>query len=161
MKRSGPPQRHKRLRADPEQTRAWQSRTRRRLPRKSAKRQIADAATAQLRARVAARPCLLARGALLDGVGLLLVGGRCAGPGTPHHLEKAGQGGATDEANLVPLCAFHNGWVEDDPPLARRLGLVVRPGIDHAEAFRRRVAAGLTSAYYALPIHPDQQEPRP
>lgn len=143
MKRGERLRRTTELRADPAKQRAWEQRSRRRLPRRSAKRIAADEATAELRAAVAARPCLLRSGAQLDGVDLLIVGVRCAGPGTPHHLHKAGAGGPTTAANLVPLCAAHNGWVEDDPPLARRLGLVVRPGIDHGEALLRRIAAGL------------------
>lgn len=122
------------LRANPATTAAWQRRSRRRLPRKSATRAVEDERTAALRDAVAARPCLL-RG--------LLIGGVCAGPGTPHHLHKAGAGGPTTAANLVPLCAHHNTWCEDEPLAAQALGLVVRPGIDHAEAARRRMAAGI------------------
>lgn len=130
MKRSGPPRRNL------ETARAWEQRSRKRIPRRSAARQQADAQTAELRASVAARRCLLGDARF----------GPCTGPGTPHHLEKASAGGATSLENLVPLCARHNGWVEDEPSAARSLGLVVRPGIDHAEALRRRIAAGLDIA---------------
>jgi hypothetical protein len=143
VKRSGPPERRARLTADPAVQRAWEQRSRRRLPRRSAKRRAADDATAELRARVAAAPCLLRSGAQLDGCDLLIVGPGCSGPGTPHHLHNAAALPPPTAANLVPLCAAHNGWVEDDPPLARRLGLVVRPGIDHGEALLRRIAAGI------------------
>lgn len=54
--------------------------------------------------------------------------GPCAGPATPHHLRKAGQGGEYDVDNLVTLCARHNTWVEDHPDAAHALGLVVRRG---------------------------------
>jgi len=50
----------------------------------------------------------------------------CHGPLTPHHLRKASAGGAYSEENLVTLCRFHNGWVEDEPKLATELGLVIR-----------------------------------
>ena len=96
---------------------------------KSTRRRKADAATADLRALVASRPCLLRT---------VAAAGDCAGPGTPHHLCKASAGGLTTPENLVPLCAHHNSWVETEPELARRLGLVVRAGLDAAEAERRR-----------------------
>ncbi len=53
--------------------------------------------------------------------------GECAGPDTPHHLLKAGQGGGYTLDNLVTLCARHNVWVEDNPDHARRLGMVRSP----------------------------------
>jgi hypothetical protein len=147
VKRSGPPERRTRLSSDPEQQRAWEQRSRKRLPRKSAKRRAADDATAELRALVAASPCLLRSPTTIvlrlpSGDRPLDVGA-CAGPGTPHHLQKAGAGGPTDLSNLVPLCAYHNGWVEDYPPLAQLIGLVVKPGIDEGEALLRRIAAGI------------------
>lgn len=101
---------------------------------KSTRRRKADSATAELRALVASRLCILRN---------LPAAGDCAGPGTPHHLLKASAGGRTDGENLVTLCAHHNRWVETEPELARRLGLVVRPGLDHAEAERRRRINGL------------------
>lgn len=51
-------------------------------------------------------------------------GHRCAGPLTPHHLKKASAGGSYTADNLVSLCAYANGWVEDEPREARALGLV-------------------------------------
>lgn len=46
-----------------------------------------------------------------------------------HELRKrSSQGSVTNLANLMPACSFHNGWVEDNPNLAYRLGLVVREG---------------------------------
>jgi hypothetical protein len=50
----------------------------------------------------------------------------CFGPLTFHHLRKASAGGAYSEANGLTLCAFHNGWVEDNPTDAFLLGLVLR-----------------------------------
>lgn len=52
----------------------------------------------------------------------------CAGPLTVHHLLKASQGGPYHPENLVVLCAFHNGWVEDNPKHAYEFGLVIRRG---------------------------------
>ena len=49
----------------------------------------------------------------------------CMGRLTPHHLKKAGQGGAYNEENLISACAHHNDWVEDHPDEAKALGLVV------------------------------------
>lgn len=71
--------------------------------------------------------------------------GRCYGaPMTPHHLRKAGQGGTWTASNLVTLCAFHNGWVENWPQTAHRLGLVIRTGEIAADAWARMRAAGLS-----------------
>lgn len=68
---------------------------------------------------------------------------RCTGPLTPHHLAKASACGPFTLDNLVVLCGGGNGWVEDAPLMAARLGLVVRAGIDHDEAARRRVHHGI------------------
>lgn len=129
MKRSGP------IRRDLDATRAFEKRSRQAIPSRSPRRRDADAKTAELRATVSARRCLLAD----------LAFGSCAGGGTPHHLRKASAGGTTTPENLVPLCAFHNSWVENEPVAARIIGLVVRPGIDHAEARSRRIARGFAS----------------
>jgi hypothetical protein len=64
---------------------------------------------------------------------------------TPHHLQKQSAGGAWSLENVVCLCAAGNGAVEDDPPWARIVGLVVRWDIDHSEAFQRRKDAGLVA----------------
>lgn len=52
----------------------------------------------------------------------------CAGPRTTHHLWKASAGGPYIPENLTTLCSFHNGFVEDEPDLCHRLGLVIRRG---------------------------------
>lgn len=110
---------------------------------KSTKRAAADRSTAELRALVASRPCLLigvaGRTVILRADDAKVDVPTCAGPGTPHHLEKSSAGGATTPDNLVPLCSRHNTWVEDEPGAARLLGLVVRPGLDPAEAAARRL----------------------
>jgi 5-methylcytosine-specific restriction endonuclease McrA len=55
--------------------------------------------------------------------------GACHGdPLTPHHLQKASQGGPYSPSNLVTLCAGHNGRVEDFPMVSHTLGLVVWSG---------------------------------
>ena len=72
--------------------------------------------------------------------------GRCRGRLTPHHLQKAGQGGPFTVGNLVVLCAGHNGWVEDHPRTAHALGLVVRAGETVALAWQRLRDRGLVPA---------------
>lgn len=52
--------------------------------------------------------------------------GPCWGRITPHHLRKASQLGPYTAENLVTLCVFHNGAVEDHPRAAYLLGLVER-----------------------------------
>jgi len=64
--------------------------------------------------------------------------GPCSGPWTPHHPEKAWKGGEYSLRALVTLCARHNSWVEDEPDLAWKLGLVVRNGETHDQAAERR-----------------------
>ena len=44
-----------------------------------------------------------------------------------HERKKRSQGGSlTDHVNLMSACNVCNGWVEDNPAEARRLGLAVR-----------------------------------
>ena len=46
-----------------------------------------------------------------------------------HELRKSGQGGSKlNRANLLRSCNLGNGWVEDNPLLARAAGLVVIRG---------------------------------
>jgi hypothetical protein len=132
--------RNKPLRADPDKTRAWQRRSRKPLAAKSAKRAAKRPAEREVTEIVYGRDggCVLrSMPRLGDEVPL------CGGPLTPHHLSKQSKGYDWSEDNLVALCSTHNGWVEDEPDLARTLGLVVTWGLDHAEARRRRIAAGL------------------
>lgn len=50
---------------------------------------------------------------------------RCFGEVHGHELRKASQGGSrTDPENVIPCCDFHNSWIESEPELAHRLGLV-------------------------------------
>lgn len=50
-------------------------------------------------------------------------------PSGIHERRKRSSGGSlTVLANLMPACTWHNQWVEREPDIARRLGLVVRPG---------------------------------
>lgn len=53
-------------------------------------------------------------------------GDMCFGDLTVHHLRKASAGGKYEVNNLIALCAHHNGWVEDHPIEAEKLGLVWR-----------------------------------
>lgn len=91
------------------------------------------------RAREAAQPVIDAVFARDSGCVLrhTSIAGDCGGkPCTPHHLEKQSRrrGGWTHR-NLVTLCAVHNGWVEDNPQAAWRLGLVVNDRQCHLEAW--------------------------
>jgi hypothetical protein len=53
--------------------------------------------------------------------------GRCFGGVHGHELKKRSGGGSiTDPENIVLLCNFHNGYVEDHPSMALQLGLVIR-----------------------------------
>lgn len=65
-----------------------------------------------------------------DQVNLLLSDAACQGEPTGLHerRKRSAQGSTTLLANLMPACSFHNGWVEDHPNLAYRLGLTVREG---------------------------------
>jgi hypothetical protein len=56
--------------------------------------------------------------------------GVCMGELHAHELEKRSQrrDAHLDPENCVAVCNFHNGWVEDNPREAHRLGLVIRRG---------------------------------
>lgn len=116
-----------RINSDPAKVREWLNRSRRNLPRRSKKKREADKSKPEIRDAVFARDHYLCQMPLSDEA---RVGGgdRCFGPLTPHHIRKESQGGTYTFDNLVTLCAFHNGWVEDHPNLAHRLGLVRRAG---------------------------------
>jgi hypothetical protein len=48
----------------------------------------------------------------------------CHGNVNGHELLKRSRGGSiTDVGNVVLLCDFHNGWVEDHPAEAHEIGL--------------------------------------
>ena len=95
-----------------------------RLNPMSKKRRAEIPARAEIRSRVFERD----NGCVLAGVP---EAGPCFGHMTPHHIHKAGQGGAYTEENLVTLCAHHNDRIEADAEfaaLAHRLGLTYRRG---------------------------------
>ncbi len=97
-----------------------------RLSPRSAKREAEAAERFVVRERVFARDghqCVVPRLAALAGVASAVVGA-CFGPLTYHHLKKASAGGPYTVDNGASTCAFHNGWIEDHPYLARSLGLV-------------------------------------
>lgn len=48
----------------------------------------------------------------------------CAGPLDAHHARKKGQGGPNDPSNLICLCRRHHDFTEDEPALAREIGLL-------------------------------------
>lgn len=68
--------------------------------------------------------------------------GDCYGRPTPHHLRKAGAGGADSIENLVELCEFHNGWVEDHPDEPDAKALTVRDGHPDWQRLGRRAHDG-------------------
>lgn len=108
-----------------------------RLPFRSAKR-------AALRpTERAATQAMLARDGhkcMLSNYGV----GPCSGRLTPHHLRKQSQGYDWSLPNLLTLCTLHNEWVERAPDVAYALGLVVRHGDSHADAWARMARRGVT-----------------
>lgn len=99
---------------------------RRRIRSQSAKARKRARAQAKVRAEVFARDGGRCR--LEAVVGAYCTDGLhdvppCFGPLTPHHVDKAGQGGPDDVDNEVALCAGHNEWVERDRDAAVALGL--------------------------------------
>lgn len=97
-----------------------------RLSPRSAKREAEAAERFIVRERVFARDghcCVVPLLAVNAGLGQVMVGA-CYGPLTYHHLKKASAGGPYTVDNGATACAFHNGWIEDRPHLARSLGLV-------------------------------------
>lgn len=76
---------------------------------------------------------------------------RCVAPmSTVHHLRKAGQGGPYTAENLVMLCAGHNDWLEttQGARFGEDVGLVIRRGRTHDEAWRLLRAAGLVAYWW-------------
>lgn len=109
-----------------------------RLAPRSAKRVVADEGKPAVREAVFARDrhrCLLSRARDTWGP--------CMGVLTPHHLRKAGQGGAYHVDVLVTLCACHNDMVEDRPTDAHALGLVCREGETVDGCWAKLAANGL------------------
>ena len=127
VKRSGPPARRTPLAADPDKTRAWQDRSRRRLPARSKKR-IAEAPTrAAVRAEVLDRD----RGCRARGI----APGPCAArPGRAplevHEVVSRARrpGGHLDPENCLALCPGHHDWVTEHPTDAEALGLSAPSG---------------------------------
>jgi hypothetical protein len=129
------------LRANADTTRAWQQRSRKRLPAKSERR--SDDAERQRLVRRAVfrrdRGCQLRD---LPGAG------ECFGGPTPHHRRKASASGAYTEANLVELCLGHNSRLESDADLAdlvrrERPWMIVREGDPEWEQLGRRASGTL------------------
>jgi 5-methylcytosine-specific restriction endonuclease McrA len=86
------------------------------LRRVSAKKMAEVRAHDEIRLRVFARDDYTCQWPLAEPA--------CWGPLSVHHLRKASQGGKYTEENLTTLCVRHNDHVEDEPALARSLGLV-------------------------------------
>ena len=130
------------MKTDPAKLREWQQRSRKRLPRESAKRKAERAKHPEIREAVFQRDggCMLAwlkRDHVCSGARM-----------TPHHLRKASaqKGGYTEE-NLVTLCAGANSYVEDFPDEAHALGLVIRSGEPSTMPLLLRQLAALRNAF--------------
>lgn len=107
---------------------------------KSPKRAADDERRDEVRARVlASGPCVLT---VVDPD--RSIAGPCHGPLTAHHVRKSSQGGAYEDENLLPCCAHHNCWIEDEPLLARSLGLVRYRGWEADEAERAGLPVAAT-----------------
>lgn len=123
------------LRRDTQKAREWTQRGRGSLSARSPHKGAQAAKEKVIRQRVFERDggCFLA---VLDPTH------RCLGPLTPHHRRKAGAGGAYTEANLVTICQYGNGDIEERPAYYRERFpyLVVREGDEEWETLGRRAA---------------------
>ena len=64
----------------------------------------------------------------VEGNLIALAMGPCQGEVNAHELLKRSQGGSIlDMDNVIPLCNYHNGWVEDNPERAHDFGYVIHP----------------------------------
>jgi 5-methylcytosine-specific restriction endonuclease McrA len=108
------------INTDPEKVRAWQQRSRRNLPAQSAKRAAEKPERDRVRAEVFTRDRNLCQLRAEPGLP------PCFGALSVHHLRKASAGGSYSLDNLTTLCIGHNDLMEDEPLLAKRLGMVVR-----------------------------------
>lgn len=101
-------------RSSPEKIRAWQQRTRKRIPPISPKRRRAEAILHETVATIG-RECIApAKGAP----------GLCFGEIHGHHILTRKRGGSHDADNLAPLCAAHHRWVHTHDEEATKLGLL-------------------------------------
>lgn len=130
MKRSGPPARKKGLdrgqgpKADPSKTRAWQDRSRQKLPAMSPRRKAEKPKRDRVRQEVLARD----RGCTGRGV----LPGRCASPFPDRpdlEVHEVISRGRWAKGYLVPencraLCQRHHDWVTAHPDEAEDLGFL-------------------------------------
>lgn len=123
------------LRRDTPKARAWARKRRKPLRPRSEKRQDQRPQEEAITAEVFRR----------DGGCIMRTQAShiCHGPLTPHHLRKQSAGGPWTLDNVVALCAWANGEVENAPYWGRHHGLVVRHDITPADAWQRRVDTGL------------------
>lgn len=122
MKRGAPPKRKTALKAGKALKRSAMKADRKPLPAESPRRR----SQRPLRAAVVAEVVKRDGGCIPKAAG---APGACVGPLTAHELVKRSQmrDAHLDPANCVASCWGHNGWIEDNPNLARELGLVKRP----------------------------------
>lgn len=130
--------RHIALKANPDTTRAWQRRTQKALPWRSAKRKDEAPTRAAVREAVFERDGHTCRMRALENHD-------CLGHLTPHHLRREGQGGEYAATNLIALCAAGNDGV-DTMAEAHAFGLVQYGSDSPAEVWRRLYEHGLSSS---------------
>jgi hypothetical protein len=70
--------------------------------------------------------------------GEVIDGGRCCGEVNGHEILWRGRAGSTDENLLdvvhqLPLCNGHNGWVDEHPLEAKRMGLAISAGEEESK----------------------------
>lgn len=119
------------LRADPEKTRAWKNRSRKRLPARSAKQVEIG------RRRRECRDAVVARDGATCWAKALPTGISCGtAPGRErlelHETLKRSRfsGAATDPRYQRLLCPAHHDWTEAEPAAATEVGLLV-PSWEH------------------------------
>lgn len=98
-----------------------------RMERRARLKPMSDKRRAELPDDDVIRQQVFARAGYKCQIKPLLAGTRwvkCWGILTMHHLKKDGQCGETSLDNCIAACAGHNQWVENEPRLARELGLV-------------------------------------
>jgi len=107
------------LRSDPAKTRAWIDRSRRAIPRESAKRKAERARRLEVVDEVRRRDgdrCYAA--AALPAL-------TCRGPLDPHEVipRSTRPGGHLDPGNVRLVCRGHHEWITDNPAAAASVGL--------------------------------------
>jgi hypothetical protein len=116
LKRGKPPKRGKAPKADPEKTRAWQARPRKRIPAESAKHR------AERGKRTAVREEVLKRDRRCRAFGILP--GPCSGQMDVHEVISRARwtGGYLVPENCQAVCRGHHDYITTHPEEAEELG---------------------------------------